>query len=142
MAVKERSVTRGWSRTNSSYLALVMEFPIRPITTDDELGQATQMLDKLSKRSALDKQEQGYFDSLANEIRNYEKATISIPKVSGVEMLKHLLEAKDVTLSEVAQKTDIAVSTLSAILSKKRPLNLTHIKALAPYFGVRPAVFI
>jgi HTH-type transcriptional regulator/antitoxin HigA len=57
-------------------------------------------------------------------------------------MLRHLVEAKDLTLSEVAKQTGIAISTLSAILAKKRSLNLTHIQALAPYFNVRPAVFL
>jgi HTH-type transcriptional regulator/antitoxin HigA len=151
MAVKQSKRKSGtsarsrcsWSKASNSYLDLVKEFPIRPIRNDEELEDAIRMLDSLlSRRLPLNPQEQGYMGSLANEIRNYEEDFVPMPKVSGTAMLKHLIEAKNVTLSEVAAKTDIALSTLSAILAKKRVLNLTHIKALAPYFGVQPGVFI
>jgi HTH-type transcriptional regulator/antitoxin HigA len=132
-----------WSCANDSYLDLVKKFPIRPIKTRDELKQAIRVLDELLGRGTpLNEQEQGYFESLGNEIRNYEKDLIQMPKVSGLDVLEHLIEAKDVTLSEVARETGIAVSTLSQILANKRALNLTHIKVLAPYFGVSPEVFV
>ena len=134
---------RAWTRPRASYLALVREFPIRPIRSDAELDEAIRMLDKLLERTkSLDVQERGYFDSLANEIQRYEAATIPMPRVSGEDMLKHLIEAQEATLSEVAAGTGIAISTLSALLARKRSLNLAHIKVLAPYFGVEEAVFI
>ena len=57
-------------------------------------------------------------------------------------MLRHLIDAKSVTLSEVAAKTGIAVSTLSSVLRGKRELNRGHIEKLAPVFGVAPGVFL
>jgi HTH-type transcriptional regulator/antitoxin HigA len=151
MTVKQRrrKSTKGaakiqvWKSPKASYLALVREFPIRPIESNDDLDDAIRMLDKLLERTKpLDIQEQGYFDSLTNEIHRYESSSISMPRVTGEDMLKHLIDAREVTLSEVAANTGIAISTLSAILAKNRNLNLAHIKALAPYFGVEEAVFI
>ncbi len=35
-----------------------------------------------------------------------------------------------------------SASIVSEVLSEKRPLALSHIKKLAAYFGVSPAVFV
>src|SRR5579863_8598261 len=112
---------QGWSVANRYYLALARRFPIRPIRTHEELDQAIRMLNSLLRRTRpLDEQEQGYFDSLANEIHRYETIAVSIPKVSGPDMLSFLMEQKSASLSDVAKNTGIVVSTLSAILTKKR----------------------
>ena len=70
------------------------------------------------------------------------QAAASRHRENGYSRIKYLMEQKDVTLSEVAKNTGIVASTLSAILANKRKLNLTHIKALACYFGVEIAAFV
>ena len=127
------------SRASARYLKLVMEFPIRPIRSDEELDQAICVLDRLlSRKRALDSQEQGYFDSLSHEIRLHEEASIPMPAVSGAEMLRHLIDARKATMTDVAEQTGIAVSTISAVLGGKRKLNRNHIENLARCFGVAP----
>jgi HTH-type transcriptional regulator / antitoxin HigA len=59
-----------------------------------------------------------------------------------VDMLRHLLEAKEVSQTDVAHATGIAESTISAVLAGKRGLNRHHIGLIARYFNVRPAVFV
>ena len=61
--------------------------------------------------------------------------------VSDAEMLRHLIEAKGVSQTEVADATGIAVSTISEVLQGKRTLNRGHIGKLAKYFSVPPDVF-
>lgn len=101
------------------------------------------MLDQLlGRRKALDSAERDYFESLGHEIERYESLAHPMPAVSGADMLRHLMEARDETLSQVAAATDIALSTLSAILANKRKLNLSHIRALAAHFAVETAVFL
>jgi HTH-type transcriptional regulator/antitoxin HigA len=130
-------------RAHASYLALVRLYPIHPIRSAEDLDEAITVLRKLLKRrKALDPQEQDYFDSLSHEVERYETEAVPMPVVSGVAMLRHLIEARDATLTQVAEDTGIALSTLSSVLKGARPLNLGHIKALAPYFGVEPAVFL
>ncbi len=131
------------SRASISYLKLVAVFPLRPLRTEVELSEAIQMLDYLlSRKKPLDEQEQGYLDSLGHEIRFYEEANIPMPAVSGVALLRHLIDAREATLSEVAIGTGIAVSTLSSVMSGKRQLNRNHITNLAAYFGVAPGLFL
>jgi HTH-type transcriptional regulator/antitoxin HigA len=130
-------------RVSSSYLALVMTYPIHPIRSGDDLDRAIAMIDRLlSRRKPLDSQEQDYLDSLSHEVERYEAVAHPMPPVSDAGMLRHLIEAKEVKLSEVAEATGIALSTLSSVLTGKRHLNRTHIEKLAPYFGVQPGVFL
>ena len=56
-------------------------------------------------------------------------------------MIRFLIEAKQVTQSQVAAGTGIAESTVSAVLAGKRKLNRNHIGKLAKYFHVSTAVF-
>ena len=121
----------------------VSKIPIRPIRSDAELDQAICALDRLlSRKRALDSQEQGYFDSLSHEIQLYEEASIVMPAVSGADMLRHLIDAREATMTDVAVQTGIAVSTISAVLGGKRKLNRNHIETLARFFGVAPGVFL
>jgi HTH-type transcriptional regulator/antitoxin HigA len=138
-----RGTVRRRSRASAAYLALAKVFPIQPIRSDKELDLAIAVVDKLlSRRKALSDQEQGYLESLSHEIERYESAAYPIPDVSGSAMLRHLLDAREATLSDVAEATGLALSTLSAILNDKRQLTLRHIHKLAPYFGVEPGVFV
>jgi HTH-type transcriptional regulator / antitoxin HigA len=131
------------TRASKSYLALASAYTIHPIRSEEDLDEAQAVLDRLMSRGKpLDSQEQDYFDSLANEIERYEAEAYPMPRVSGAAMLRHLIEAREETLSHVAQATGVALSTLSAVLRGRRDLNLTHIKALAPHFGVEPEVFL
>jgi HTH-type transcriptional regulator/antitoxin HigA len=128
---------------SASYLALAKAFPIRPLRSDTELDEAIAVLNSLlSRKKPLDDQEQGYLEALGHEIQRYEDEAVPMPEVSGAEMLRHLIDARGVTLSAVADATGIAISTLSQIRDGRRKLNVNHIARLAPYFGVEPGVFL
>ena len=123
------------ARVSSSYLALVMAYPIHPIRSDEDLDEAIRIIDKLlGRKKPLDPQEQDYLDSLSHEVEHYEAEAHPMPAVSGAAMLRHLIEARDVKLSEVAEGTGIALSTLSSVLSGKRQINRNHIAKLADSF--------
>ena len=124
-----------------SYLALIRQFPLRPIRSDDELDQAIAMIDSLLDRESLDPAEEDYLEVLSDLVERYETERYPISSVTDAEMLRHLIEAKEMTQAEVARNTGIAESTISEVLSGKRTLNRSHIGKLARYFGVEPSVF-
>jgi HTH-type transcriptional regulator / antitoxin HigA len=141
-SVHPRRAKRRHRLASSSYLKLVTAYPIHPLRSPEDLDEAVVVLDKLlSRRKPLDTHEQDYLESLSHEIERYEAVAYPMPRVSGAEMFRHLMEARESTLSEVAEATGIALSTLSAILTGKRQLNRKHIQALARHFGVEPGVF-
>jgi transcriptional regulator with XRE-family HTH domain len=64
------------------------------------------------------------------------------PCIADAEMLRHLIEAKNVTQVQVARATGIAESTISAVLAGNRRLNREHIEKLARYFHVGARAFL
>jgi HTH-type transcriptional regulator / antitoxin HigA len=124
------------------YFDLVHAFPLRPIRTDAELDQAIAMIDSLIDREPLEPDEQDYLDVLADQVEKYESERHPLPSVSEADMLRHLIEARDITQLKLATDTGIAESTISHILSGKRGMSRKHIEVLAGYFKVSPTVFI
>ena len=123
------------------YFALVVRFPLRPIRSDKELNAAVKIVDSLLDRKDLAAEEEDYLEVLGDLIEQYEGEAHPIAPVSDVEMLRHLIEAKGVSQTEVSKATGIADSTISEVLKGKRSLNRTHIGRLARYFNVSPDVF-
>lgn len=130
------------ARPTRGYMTLVSRHPILPIKTEAQLDAAQRVIDRLLRRGKLSPQEQGYLEVLGRMVEAYEAVAYPVPEVSDAAMLRHLIDARDVTLSTVAEEAGIAVSTLSAILSGGRQLNRTHIEKLAQYFSVDPGVFL
>ena len=82
-----------------------------------------------------------YAETLTVLIEHYESENFPMKESSGIEVLKFLM-----TQNVLKQKDLVGIvgskSTVSEILSGKRPLNLQHIKLLAEKFNVKPETFI
>ena len=124
-----------------SYAELVSKFPLRPLRADDELDRAIEMIDSLIIRGDLEPGEQDYLDILTDIVEKYEATEHPMPPVSDAAMLRHLIEARQLTQSKLATDVKIPMSTVSEVLNGKRRLNRKHIALLSQYFGVSPAVF-
>lgn len=135
------AVVRGKKTGRDTYLALVHAFPLRPIRSDAQLDAAVEMIDRLLARRSLDKAEEDYLQVLSDLVERYEAEEHPMQPLSDGEMLRHLIEAKEVTQSQLAQTTGIADSTISEVLAGKRRLTRAHIAKLAQFFSVGPAVF-
>lgn len=124
------------------YLECIQEFPLRPIRSDKELHGAFAVIDRLLDQKSLLSEERDYLDVLSGLVERYEKERHPMPPVSDAEMLRHLIEAKNVTQAQVARATGIAESTMSAVLAGDRRLNREHIEKLARYFHVGGQAFL
>ena len=138
-----KSVTFSSVPAGDRYLDLVRECPLRVIRSESEYGQAIAMLDRLSDLgNARTADETEYLLSLTVFVKKYEDEHHPMPPVSGVDMLRYLLETHNVTQSTLATATGLAVSTISEVLAGKRKLGLKHIAELARFFSVKQAVFL
>ena len=81
------------------------------------------MVDSLLDRRDLAPDEEDYLEVLGDLIEQYEGEAHPMPPVSDEEMLRHLIEAKGVSQTEVSKATGIADSTISEVLKGKRSLN-------------------
>jgi HTH-type transcriptional regulator / antitoxin HigA len=112
------------------------------ISSDAELAQVIKQIDKLLLKGAQRFVDKAILKALTNMVERYESRTIQMPAVSDVEMLRHLVEANDLTQIRLAEETGIAMSTISDILRGKRKMKLSHIRAFAKRFGVKPGAFL
>lgn len=130
-----------YGKGQDRYLDLVRRFPLRPIRSEEDLDAATVVIHSLIDQEHLSQVELDYLDVLDHLVETYEAIHYPDPTVSDADMLRFLIETKDVTQAEVAKGAKIAESTISEVLSGKRKLNRTQIGKLAKYFHVSPAVF-
>ncbi len=123
------------------YFGLIQRFPLRPIRSDDDLTQAIGVIDSLVVRGDLDAGEQDYLDVLTDLVEKYESDEHPMPPVPDGALLRHLIEARGITQSRLADDVSIAVSTINEVLAGKRQLTRRHINVLARYFNISPAAF-
>lgn len=123
-----------------SYLELVQAFPLASIRSEAHLRAAQAVMDRLLGKGKLNSGEHLYLDALSDLTAAYEDEHHAIEPASDAEMLRHLMESKGVTQSEVHQATEIPKSAISEVLSGKKPFSRQMIRKLAVYFGVEVGV--
>ncbi len=139
MASRSRHIVQ--AAVDDKYLRLVRAFPLRPIRSDDELDRAIATIDSLIMRDDLDLAEEDYVDVLSDLVHKYEAEHDPIAPVPDADMVRFLLESNSMSQAELAQRSEIAESTISEVLAGKRKLSRRHIAALAKVFRVSPAIF-
>ncbi len=77
-----------------------------------------------------------YLDALSDLVAAYEDEHHAIEPASDADMLRHLMDAKEVNQVQLSQTTRIAKSTISEILAGKKPFSRGMIRKLADYFRV------
>src|SRR5437588_3770759 len=138
MRVKTKYSLKGAGR--DSYLELVMTFPLASIKSDEQLQEAQKVMDQLLALGELDDGEEMYLDALSDLVAAYEDEHYAIEPASDAAMLRHLMEAKGVTQAQLSRETTIPKSTISEVLSGKKPFTRQMIRKLADYFNVDPSV--
>jgi len=116
--------------------------PILCIRNEREYDQAVKRLNSLIDEIGTNEQHPLYelLDTLGTVIHAYEEKHHPMPRCSGAEMLRFLMEEHGLTQSDLPEIGSQGV--VSEILSGKRELNVRQIRALAKRFHVSPAVFI
>ncbi|HEY5315179.1 MAG TPA: helix-turn-helix domain-containing protein [Pirellulales bacterium] len=128
------------SKKLSAYLELVAAFPLVSIRSEAQLVAAQKVMDRLLTKGKLDAGEEMYLDALSDLVATYEDVHYPIEAASDAEMLRHLMEAKEVSQIQIHQQTGIPKSTISEILAGKKPFSKAIIRTLADYFKVSPGI--
>ncbi len=139
---RERAAAGKPAALSDSYFNLVRRHPLRTIRDDRELDRAISLVNRLIDMRERDAGEDAYLDVLGTLIHDYESTRYPMEPVSPEAMLAHLIEARGVTQAAVVAATGIDKTTLSLLLSGKRPPTRAHVIALAKYFKVDPGVFL
>ena len=143
MANKRPATIRDvYGKTEDRYLNLVRQFPLRPLRTNADLDAAVAVIDGLLDRAKLAPPEQDYLDVLGDLVETYEAEAVPIPPIGDAELLRFLIEQKNVSQAQVASGARIAESTVSEVLAGKRKLNRSQIARLARYFHIEASAFL
>ena len=123
------------------YWRLIHEFPLVPIRDETHLEQALAIIDRLTDHLQHDMGAQAYLGALADLVYVYEQHHVTWPAVTGVDVVRHLMEEHQLSQADLAPLFG-GRSVVSAVLSGKRRLNLTHITRLSGHFGLSVDAFI
>jgi HTH-type transcriptional regulator/antitoxin HigA len=123
-------------KQRDSYLGLVLDFPLASIQSDEHRAEAQKAMDRLLAKGQLDEGSEIYLDALSDLVATFEDEHYSIVPPSDADMLRHFLEAKEVTQAQLSRESGIAKGTISEILSGRKPFSRKVIRKLATYFGV------
>ena len=114
-------------------------YPLKVIKNEEDYQEALK-----SMEAVFDETEGAladYAETLTLLIEKYEESLPSIPEASGIEVLLYLMDQNGLKQKDLAGILG-GKSTVSELLSGKRPFNLNHIRILAKKFNVRPATFV
>jgi HTH-type transcriptional regulator / antitoxin HigA len=123
-----------------NYIQLLQTFPPRPIKSDEDLLAVQDVIDRIVDANQITPEQQDYINILGMLVYEYEEKYVSIPDLSGVELLKALIHEFDLQQKDLVHifKTE---SIVSAILNGKRKFTVEHIEKLASFFKLSPSVF-
>jgi HTH-type transcriptional regulator/antitoxin HigA len=124
-----------------TYFDLVRKFPLIPIRNDAHLAEALEVIDALLQQD-LDNGAQNYLDVLTDLVAAYERQHVPMADAAEADVLRELLRANGLSQPRLAAATEIAQSTISAVLNGSRSLTKPQVITLAQYFKVSPAAFL
>jgi len=124
------------AKARDSYLELIQAFPLASIKSDEHLAEAQIVMDRLLAQGTLDDGAEMYLEALSDLVAAYEDAHHAIEPASDADLLRHLLDAKGLTQAQLSQETGLAKSSLSEVLTGKKPFSRQMIRKLADYFRV------
>ena len=128
------------------YLKLLKQYPPRLIRNEKELKKMEKVVSSFLDKIELDKlqltiEEKEYLSVLAVLIYEYEEKNQKIiPDIYGIELLKFLLELKNLQKQDLLPIFENQL-TLDNIFDGQQELTAVHIQKLADFFNISPALF-
>jgi antitoxin component HigA of HigAB toxin-antitoxin module len=138
-----RAASGGVAVVGDRYLELVRSCPLRVIRAEEEyeraIGMLNQWRDRGQKRGP---DETEYLLALTVFVEKYEDEHDPIAPATGAEMLRALIESREISPTDVAVGSGLAVSTVSGFLAGKKTMALDQVERLARFFLVKPSFFL
>jgi HTH-type transcriptional regulator / antitoxin HigA len=124
------------SKVQGAYLQWVVKFPLTSIRSEEHLAAAQDILDRLLAQGRLDEGTTLYLEALSDLVAAYEDEHHALPPATDADLLRHLMEARGISQTDLHRDTGLAKSTISEVLAGKKPFSRQMIRKLANYFGV------
>jgi HTH-type transcriptional regulator/antitoxin HigA len=126
-----------FGRLPSDYAGLCRILVPRPIRDEVDLTNVTELTDAMAG-CALSADQEDYFDLLCRLVQEYEAEhdSATVPKVTGLNALRHLIEEHGMTGADLSRLLDAHRTLGPMILCGERKLTLDHVRVLCERFKV------
>jgi HTH-type transcriptional regulator/antitoxin HigA len=125
------------------YAALCRLFLPRPIRDYVDYANTSEAADAMALwQDEFNRDQADYFDLLCTLIEEYDEKNVKWPQVSGLDVLKHLMEAQNLTAADLSRLLGGSRNLGAMILRGERRLTLDHVRILAQRFGVSSDLFV
>jgi HTH-type transcriptional regulator/antitoxin HigA len=126
----------------ATYSQLLAKCQPKPIRSEREHARALAIIEKLMAKPRKTAAERQMIELLATLIDEYEESVWPTPHATPGEILKFLLEERQMSQSELARKTAIPQSTIANVIAGRRQLSKANMISLGKFFRVSPALFM
>ena len=110
-----------------TYRELCRLYLPRPIHDDAEDAEATAITNALAVFPRLNAEQRDYFDVLTEFVDEFDKSkNVKWPKITAVDMLKHLLEAQGLAPADLSRLLGCSRNLGAMILRGERNLTLAQ----------------
>src|SRR5580704_3301692 len=111
------------------YAALCRLFLPRPIHDAVDYANVVEMTDAMVLwRDEFTNDQADYFDLLCSLIEEFDAKNVKWPKVTGMDMLKHLMEAQSLSAADLSRLLGGSRNLGAMILCGERKLTLNHVR--------------
>jgi len=133
------------ARLPKSYLALLREFPLVPITTAAQYDRAAKIIHRLALRdTGLDAGEEAYLEVLETLVDRYDRdhAPIDVDDVSPTRLLRMLVEQAGMTVTELGELLGSKGAASELLSGKRKEPSKSQIAKLCARFKVDASAFL
>jgi len=124
-----------------TYRALCDLWLPRPIRDADTAAKATALIDGLAVFTSLNEDQLDYLDAVSHFVSAYE-GEIASPKVTGLDLLKSLMEDNAMTGAELSRVLGGSRLLGPMILRGERNITADHARKLSTHFKLSPGAFL
>jgi len=125
------------------YTGLCRVFLPRPLHDAVDYANIVEVTDAMVLwEDAFTRDQADYFDLLCSLIEEYDAKNVKWPKVTGVDVLKHLLGEQGLVAADLSRLLGGSRNLGAMILRGERKLTLNHVRTLSRHFGVSAGVFV
>jgi antitoxin component HigA of HigAB toxin-antitoxin module len=142
-----KSATHLHGRMPKTFNELNALLPLRPINDRIDLENAYEVMDRLAVIEKPTKDQRDFLDTLvilteAFDKEENESALAAADKVTGLELLKYLMDNTNMTQAALAKALGVSEGAASMILKGERSITARHARTLGKRFKLDPGAFI
>src|SRR4051812_45491655 len=139
--IKEKNQHR--TKLPAAYLALLEEFPLRPIRNTSECDRATKIIHRLALREGkLVAGEEAYLEVLEGLVERYETEHFPMEDVSPTRVLRMLVEQAGMSVTELGMLLGSKGAASELLSGRRKEPSKAQIAKLCERFKVDASLFL